>query len=677
MNKKENTPAQEVEELRQQLNDHSYRYYVLDQPSIPDVEYDRLYRQLQSLEKQYPQLISPDSPTQRVGDQPLEQFETVQHRLPMLSLNNAFNSDEIRAFEKRLSDRLKRQIKIQFVAEPKLDGLAVSLMYENGVLTQAATRGDGQSGENISQNVKTIASIPLHLRGKDYPQVIEVRGEVYMPLSGFKEYNQQARKNGDKELINPRNAAAGSLRQLDSRITAQRPLDIYCYGIGYREGAVEFTSQWQILTQLKSWGFRVNPEIEQVTGVEGIESYYQHLLSIRPKLNYEIDGAVLKVDDLHLQQELGFVAKAPRWAIAYKFPAQEEITILEDVEFQVGRTGAITPVARLKPVFVGGVTVSNATLHNMDEIKRMDVRRGDTVVVYRAGDVIPKVVRVVKERRPKGSRKIKLPQHCPICDADIIQIDGEAVARCSGGLACEAQRKQAIKHFASRKAIDIEGLGDKIVEQLVDRKLVSTVADLFQLSLEQIAGLERMAVKSGQNLLDALAKSKTTTLARFVYALGIREVGEATAQALSQHFGSLDAIKAASVDELQQVDDVGPIVAAHVERFFQQPHNLEVIDGLLAAGITWPDISPSTQSEEGPLSGRTYVVTGTLADMSREQAKEKLIQLGAKVSTSVSSKTHAVIVGESPGSKLVKAEKLALEILDEAQFRQLLRRYGL
>ncbi|PCJ21963.1 MAG: DNA ligase (NAD(+)) LigA [Gammaproteobacteria bacterium] len=659
--------------LRKELNELGYRYYVLDDPIVPDAEYDRLYRQLQQLESEHSDLITVDSPTQRVGGEPLGQFDSVTHRVPMLSLGNAFNDDEVDAFDLRLKNRLEIKESITYICEPKLDGLAVSLLYENGVLVQAATRGDGATGENITQNVKTIGSIPMQLRGESFPALIEIRGEIFMPLDGFNAFNEQARRKDEKVLVNPRNGAAGSLRQLDSKVTKTRPLDMYCYGLGYLDDEEwRFTSHSEVLKQLGDWGFKVNPEIRLCSTVDEITAFHQHLIQVRGSLNYDIDGLVIKVDDLALQQRLGFVAKAPRWAIAYKFPAQEEITRLLGVEFQVGRTGAVTPVARLEPVFVGGVTVSNATLHNMDEIERMDVRPGDTVVVYRAGDVIPKIVRVVKERRPEGAQKVVRPTECPVCGSGIVQAEGEVLARCGAGLSCQAQVKEAIKHFASRKAMDIDGLGDKLVEQLVDAGLVSSVADLYTLALEPIAALDRMAEKSAGNLLKALEVSKATQLGKFIFSLGIREVGETTAQSLSDHFCALGPLKDADLDELQKVDDVGPVVAAYVEKFFRQEHNLDVIDGLVSAGVHWPHVEKPESDVVLPLAGQTYVITGSFSNRGRDEMKQALVLLGAKVSGSVSKKTHAVIVGDSPGSKLAKAEKLDIKVMNEADFEKLI-----
>ena len=674
----DNDVHQHIAQLRKTLNRASYQYYVLDDPSLPDAEYDRLFKELQQLEKSHPDLITPDSPTQRVGAAPLAAFDQVTHEVPMLSLDNAMNEAEFAAFYERVSGLLNKPETIRFACEPKLDGLAVSLVYENGVLVRGATRGDGSVGENITLNVRTIPSVPLRLNLADDevpPPVLEVRGEVYMPKAGFEKLNEQARQNDEKTFVNPRNAAAGSLRQLDPKITAKRPLEFCCYSLGRIEGAQlpEFHSA--ILQQFGKWGFKTNPEMAVVDGVQGCLDYYEQLAQKRNDLNYEIDGIVFKVDSLALQQRLGFISRAPRWAVARKFPAQEEMTLLEDVEFQVGRTGAITPVARLQPVFVGGVTVSNATLHNMDEVERLNVRIGDTVVIRRAGDVIPQVVKVITEKRPAQTQAIQLPQACPVCGSHVERIEGEAVARCSGGLVCAAQRKEAIKHFASRKAMDIDGLGDKIVEQLVDEGQIESFADLYHLKADTIASLERMGPKSADNLVNAIAASKQTTLPKFLYALGIREVGVATAQNLAQHFGDLRVLVRADQAALEAVDDVGPIVAKHVLHFFSEPHNQRVIDQLVALGIQWPVVEKKS-TDELPLNGQTYVVTGTLAAMGRDQAKALLQQLGAKVAGSVSAKTHALVAGEKAGSKLTKAQDLGIDVLDETAFLALLEKHG-
>lgn len=659
-----------VTQLRAELEEHNYRYYVLDTPTIPDAEYDRLLRELQTLEQRYPELIIPDSPTQRVGATPLKSFQEVQHEMPMLSLDNAFDETEVRAFARRISERLGSTDHLSYCCEPKLDGLAVSILYSDGKLIQAATRGDGYTGEAITSNIRTIPSIPLHLRGNDYPKTLEVRGEVFMPKAGFEALNQHAKQHGEKIFANPRNAAAGSLRQLDPTITAQRPLAFFCYGIGVVTGKKMPLRHSEILQQLQTWGLRINPATKVVADIDGCLQYYQTIAKKRANLPYEIDGVVYKVDTIDLQQQLGYVARAPRWAIAHKFPAQEELTQIEAVEFQVGRTGTLTPVARLKPVLVGGVTVSNATLHNMDEIQRKDVHIGDTVIVRRAGDVIPEVVSVVLAQRPPHAKKIKLPSHCPVCGTEVIRLADEAAARCSGGLYCSAQVKEAIKHFASRKALDINGLGDKLVDQLVELKLISKVSDLYALTVAELTQLERMGAKSAENLYAALQKSKTTTLPRFLYALGIREVGEATALALAQHFQSLEKIMAAEEEVLQQVADVGPVVASHVATFFQQAHNVEIVNKLIHHGIHWPAIKSSSTTQS--LSGKTFVLTGTLNQMTRDQAKARLQQLGAKVSGSVSQKTSYVVAGSDPGSKLTDAKKLGVAILNEEEFIKLL-----
>ncbi|WP_462159325.1 NAD-dependent DNA ligase LigA [Pseudoalteromonas sp. GB56] len=668
------TPEQQVAQLRTTLEEHNYNYYVLDNPSIPDVEYDRLMRELQALETAHPQLLTPDSPSQKVGGEALSKFSQVTHQVPMLSLDNAFDEDEFNAFNKRIQDRLAVNHEQVFCCEPKLDGLAVSILYRDGVLVQAATRGDGQVGENITENVKTIRNIPLKLRG-DFPQELEVRGEVFMDLAGFHRLNDQAKENDGKVFANPRNAAAGSLRQLDSKITAKRPLMFYAYSMGQVTGAELANGHYEQLHQLKEWGLPLCPETKLVKGASEAIAYYQDILTRRGDLKYEIDGVVIKVNDKDAQEQLGFVARAPRWAIAFKFPAQEEITVLQDVEFQVGRTGAITPVARLAPVYVGGVTVSNATLHNGDEIARLGVKVGDTVVVRRAGDVIPQITQVVLERRPDDAKDIVFPEHCPVCDSHVERIEGEAVARCSGGLVCGAQRKEAIKHFASRKAMDIDGLGDKIVEQLVERELIHTPAELFQLRQGHFESLERMGPKSAANLVTALEAAKTTTLAKFIYSLGIREVGEATAQNLANHYLSLDAIMVASIDNLQEVSDVGEIVAKHIHSFFSEESNQKVVAALLEEGINWPALEVKNESEQ-PLTGLTYVVTGTLSNISRNDAKARLQALGAKVAGSVSAKTHALIAGEKAGSKLTKATELGIDVLSEDDLIALLAQHG-
>lgn len=662
---------QRVAELREQLNLHNYRYYVLDDPQVPDSEYDRLMRELQSLEQQFPDLIVPDSPTQRVGAQPLDGFDEVRHRIPMLSLGNAFSDTDMLDFDRRVRERLDETGEIIYTAEPKLDGLAISLRYESGVLVQAATRGDGSRGEDVTQNVRTISSVPLRLLGDDWPEVLEVRGEIYMPLAGFERLNERARVNGEKGFANPRNAAAGSLRQLDPKITAQRPLAMYCYGFGEISDGPLAATQSESIRRLTDWGLRISPEMRTVEGAAGCLDYYREMGERRAALDYEIDGVVFKVDSLEQQQRLGFVSRAPRWAIAQKFPAQEEMTRLLAIEIQVGRTGALTPVARLEPVTVAGVTVTNATLHNEEEIRRKDIRVGDMVIIRRAGDVIPQVVRSIPEQRSSELPQFQMPKQCPVCGSDVIRDTDEAVVRCSGGLFCPAQRRQAIKHFAARRAMDIEGLGDKLVDQLVTLGMVETPADLFHLQLAALEGMERMGRKSAENLLAALEKSKRTSLGRFLFALGIREVGEATAQSLANHFGDLEPIMQADIDALLQVSDVGPVVAEHVFTFFRQAHNKEVIEALIRAGLHWEPIAvPDLASQ--PLAGKVFVITGTLSQP-RDEIKQRLIALGAKVTGSVSKKTDYLIAGADAGSKLTKAETLGIAILDEAGLSRLLK----
>ena len=663
---------QQISAIRDEINHHNYRYYVLDDPEVTDQHYDQLMRKLQALEVEYPELITADSPTQRVGAEISQQFESVQHKIPMLSLENAFDVVEMQSFHQRLQDILDVQSDLDFCVEPKLDGLAVSLIYQQGRLLRAATRGDGRSGENITLNARTIKSIPLALIGDDIPALIEVRGEVYMPLKGFAELNSNQLENGARVFANPRNAAAGSLRQLDPRITATRPLSFCSYAIGDSEGINLPDNQFDQMQLLATLGLPISPLIKKVTGLKQCEDYYQHLQEQRASLAFEIDGVVFKLNPVVQQQQAGFVSRAPRWAIAWKFPAQEVMTQLLDVEFQVGRTGALTPVARLAPVVVGGVTVSNATLHNMDEIRRKDIRVGDSVIVRRAGDVIPEVVSVVMQDRKSSFAIPEMPRQCPVCESDVIQVEGQAAWRCSGGLVCAAQRKEAIKHFASRKAMDIDGLGDKLIEQMVDLNLLNSVADLYTLNLEQIAGLERMAEKSASNLLQALENSKKTTLPRFIYALGIREVGEATAEALARHFTQLEALQQADLEQLIAVEDVGPVVSQNIVLFFSQPENQQVIEQLLSAGIHWDKIE-AVAAQQATLAGNTYVITGTLENYSRQQAAELLKQRGAKVSSSVSKKTTAVIAGDKPGSKVEKAQQLGVDVLDEAGFEHLVR----
>ncbi len=681
------SPQQQADALRRQLNHHNYRYYVLDDPEIPDAEYDRLFHELRALEAAHPELVTPDSPTQRVGGEAVSAFASVRHEVPMLSLDNVFSAEEFADFDRRARERLGELLGpaggdlfaepvITYCAEPKLDGLAISLLYENGVLVRGATRGDGATGEDITHNVRTIATVPLRLNADTPPKRLEVRGEIVMPRAGFMKLNEQQAARGEKTFANPRNAAAGSLRQLDPRITAQRPLEFYAYSVVQAEGMTLPGAHHDILKTVEQLGFRLSREIRRGDGVVFVQAYHDDVLARRDALPYEIDGIVIKVDSIRFQQELGFVSRAPRWATAYKFPAQEALTTVEAIEFQVGRTGALTPVARLAPVFVGGVTVSNATLHNFDEIERMDVRVKDTVVIYRAGDVIPKVVRVLPERRPADSVPVLLPVQCPVCGSDIERPEDEAIARCSGGLFCPAQQKEALKHFVSRRAMDIEGLGDKWIEQLVDQGLIRSSADLYVLTRDHLLPLERMGEKSADNLLAAIARSRETTLPRFLYALGIREVGEATALLLARHFGRLDALMAADEAALQQVPDVGPVVAASIARFFRQPHNLEVIARLRELGVHWPDLEAEADRPQ-PLAGQTWVLTGALSALSRDQAKERLQQLGAKVSGSVSKKTHCVVAGEAAGSKLADAEKHGVTVIDEAALLALLAEHGL
>ena len=659
--------------LRDELDRHAHQYYVLDNPLITDSEYDRLMRELLQLEADHPEWVTVDSPSQRVGGAVQAAFSQVRHEMSMLSLDNAFSDDEIKAFDQRIKDRIKSNADIEYACEPKLDGIAVSLLYENGVLVRGATRGDGRSGEDISANVRTIGSIPLRLLGKGYPARLEVRGEIYMPKAGFEKLNQQARDKNEKTFVNPRNAAAGSLRVLDSRITAQRPLEMCCYGVGIVEGGKLPGKHFDVVRCLGDWGLRINNEMAVVKNIDACLAYYQQLEKKRNRLPYDIDGIVYKVNDLALQEQLGFIAKAPRWAVARKFPAQEEMTRVVDVEFQVGRTGAVTPVARLEPVFVGGVTVSNATLHNMDEIERLDLRIGDTVIIRRAGDVIPQVAQVVKEKRAGSPRKIQLPRLCPVCSSPVARMEGEAVARCTGGLTCPAQLKESIKHFASRRAMDIEGLGDKLVEQMVDEKLIGSVADLYRLQAGQIAGLERMGAKSAQNLLQALEKSKSTSLARFIYALGIREVGEATAATLADHFSSLDNLASANEETLLTVPDVGPVVSRFIREFFTQKKHLQLIQQLRELGVHWQE--GQVRAANLPLQGMTCVLTGTLEHMSRDEAKDQLQSLGAKVAGSVSKQTSLVIAGPGAGSKLDKARELGIETIDEEGFLALLQQH--
>ena len=659
---------QQIDTLRQDLRRYEYEYHVLDNPTIPDAEYDRLFHQLKALEAAHPELITADSPTQRVGAKPLSGFAQIRHEIPMLSLDNAFSDEEFYAFVKRIEDRLIRlPDPLTFCCEPKLDGLAVSILYVNGVLTQAATRGDGTTGEDITANIRTIRNIPLQLLMDNPPARLEVRGEVFMPHAGFERLNQQALEKGEKTFANPRNAAAGSLRQLDPKITSKRPLVLNAYGIGIAEGVDLPNTHYERLQWLKSIGIPVNPEIRLCNGTDEVLDFYRDIQNKRSSLGYDIDGTVLKINDIALQEKLGFISKAPRWAIAYKFPAQEELTRLNDVEFQVGRTGAITPVAKLEPVFVAGVTVSNATLHNGDEIERLDIAIGDTVVIRRAGDVIPQIIGVLHDRRPADARPIVFPETCPVCDSAIVRIEGEAVARCTGGLFCAAQRKEALKHFVSRKAMDIDGVGGKLIEQLVDRELVHTPADLFKLDLTTLTRLERMGAKSAENALASLEKAKNTTLARFIFALGIREVGEATALNLANHFKTLEALQNADLEALQQVPDVGEVVANRILAFWHEPHNVAVVNDLIAQGVHWETVE-TKEVAENRFKGKTVVLTGTLTQMGRNEAKALLQDMGAKVSGSVSAKTDFVIAGDAAGSKLTKAQELGVTVLTEEEF---------
>lgn len=666
--------AVQINSLREQIREHNYRYYVLDDPQITDAEYDRLFSALQQLEQQYPELVTADSPTSRIGNKPEKGFAQVGHELPMLSLSNAFSDEAVVAFVKRVCDRLGCQDNIEFVAEPKLDGLAVSLIYKDGLLTQAATRGDGSTGEDITANIKTVKSVPLRLRGDFDSTKIEARGEVIMTHAGFKELNrQQDELETGKRYVNPRNAAAGSLRQLDPAVTAARPLEIYFYSLDQAVGIRrQFSTHAQRLAFIRDAGLRVNPLLKIVKGAKGCISAYQQFVKMRKSLSYDIDGVVYKVNRLDYQNSLGFVARAPRWALAHKFPAQEQTTTVNSIEVQVGRTGVITPVARLKPVFVGGVTVSNATLHNKSEIERQGIRVGDTVVIRRAGDVIPEVVKVITEKRPAKSKPFVFPTRCPVCGSEIVYEDSDIIARCSGGLYCKAQLVEGIKHFASRKAMDIEGLGSKLVEQLVEEGFINTVADIYRLDKDSVINLERMAEKSAQNLIDAIEKSKSTTFAKFLYALGITHVGETTAQALAEEFTDLASLESADIDQLQSVDDIGPVVARSVVNFFREDHNRQVIEALVRSGIHWPKIEKVAISEDHVFYDKTLVITGTLSQP-REFFSSLIKQFGGKVTSSVSKNTDFVLLGDNPGSKAEKAQRLGIEIIDEERFNQLLR----
>jgi len=663
--------VERARELRDRLHHHNYRYYALDDPEISDAEYDRLLRELQDLEAEHPEVVTPDSPTQRVGHPPLEKFDTGHHLQPMLSLDNAFNAGEMAEFDRRVRERLETAAPVRYCAEPKLDGLAVNLLYEDGVFTRGLTRGDGTTGEDVSVNLRTVDALPLRLQASEPPRRLEVRGEVYMTRGGFEELNRRQAERGAKTFANPRNAAAGSLRQLDSRITAERPLWLCCYSVGTLDGAGLPPSQYETLEWLRGLGFPVSPERRRVDGLEAAQAVHDELAERRAELACEIDGVVFKVDDLRAQRELGFVARAPRWAIAWKFPAEEQVTVLRTVDFQVGRTGTVTPVAKLEPVTVAGARVSNATLHNMDELERKDIHVGDTVIIRRAGDVIPEVVRVLADKRPPDARKPGMPAACPVCGSAVVRQEGQVAHRCTGGLYCGAQRREAIRHFASRRALDIDGMGERIIDQLVERGLVEHVDQLFHLDRDALARLDRLAEKSAANLVAAIDAARHTTLARFIYALGIREVGEATARALASHFGSLQRIMAASEDELVAVPDIGPVVAHSIRTFFDQPHNREVIDGLIRAGVTWDESEPADTAHQ-PLAGHTYVLTGSFDGLTREQARERLQALGAKVTGSVSKRTTAVIAGADPGSKVERARELGVDILAEPDLERLL-----
>ncbi|KZY55582.1 DNA ligase (NAD(+)) LigA [Oleiphilus sp. HI0068] len=673
MSKSIDASRSRANELNQLLSRYAYQYYVLDDPSVPDSEYDRLFKELQDIEAAYPELISADSPTQRVGGQPLDKFAQIEHKIPMLSLDNAFSADDLQAFDSRLHARLSGSATISYVAEPKLDGVAVSLFYKQGKLIYGATRGDGKVGEDITHNVRTINSIPLRLLGSGFPDELEVRGEIFMPLVSFNRLNEEAQTNGDKLFVNPRNAAAGSLRQLDSKVTAKRQLKMCAYSVGYSSGLGLPSSHFSTLEKLNEWGFVVNSDMQQLQNIEECIAYCEMLSDKRSSLDYEIDGIVFKVDDFAAQMELGFVARAPRWAVAYKFPAQEELTVLESVDFQVGRTGVLTPVARLKPVFVGGVTVSNATLHNMDEVKRLQIRVGDTVVIRRAGDVIPKVVRCVKERRPPDSVDIVLPKCCPVCDSPVeIEEDG-VLARCSGTLVCGAQLKESIKHFASRKAMDIDGLGDKLIDQLIDKELIQDVSDLYRLDAKNLALLERMGEKSAKNIVSAIEISKRCTLAQFIFALGIPEVGETTAELLAEQFEKLERLMQASKEQLIALNDIGPIMADNIFTFFQFENNQQKISQLIELGVSPAPLIVPKQSFESAFKDKKVVITGTLPSMGRDQMKALLKENGAKVQSSVSSKTDYLIAGDAAGSKLDKAAKLGVEVLNEEQVLSLVK----
>jgi DNA ligase (NAD+) len=680
--------------LRRQIDDANHRYYVLDDPSIPDAEYDRLMRELEDLEVAHPELAAPDSPTRHVGARASGGFAQVRHALPMLSLSNAFSDDEVAAFVRRIAQTLGRaDDELSFSAEPKLDGLAISLRYEAGAFVQGATRGDGAVGEDVTANLRTVRAIPLKLRGKGWPGVLEVRGEVYMPKAAFDAFNERARKRGDRTLANPRNGAAGSLRQLDPAVTASRPLAFYAYAVGeVRDGKLP-ASHSATLDSLREWGLPVSPQVKQAKGLEGLLDYYHLMGRQRDALPYDIDGVVYKLDRYDQQNEMGFVSRAPRWALAHKYPAQEKSTIIDAIEINIGRTGAATPFAVMQPVQVGGVTVTKATLHNMDQVARLDVRAGDTVIVRRAGDVIPEVVRVNLELRPPGTKAWRMPAHCPVCGSAIAREEGEVVARCTGGLVCAAQRRSAIVHFASRRAMDIDGLGERYIEDLITFDYLHSIADLYKLTVDDFVAMKRrgeerdgvvpetvragkIATRWAENLVDAIEASKATTLERFLYALGIADVGEATAKTLARHFGMLDGLMHASEAELTEVSDVGPIMASHIAAFFAEPRNRDAIAALKKAGVHWKESAPRRRAE-GPLAGQTVVLTGSLSSLTRDEAKDRLEALGAKVAGSVSKKTSFVVAGEAAGSKLDKAEALGVEVWGEAKLLDFLKTHGL
>jgi DNA ligase (NAD+) len=666
---------QRVARLRAEIDRHNYRYHVLDDPEVSDAEYDRLLTELRSVEADYPALVVPDSPTQRVGGAPVAAFAQVRHRMPMLSLDNAFAREDVIAFDRRVRERLETEREIAYACEPKLDGLAVSLTYRKGLLEVAATRGDGNVGEDVTHNVRTVKSVPLRLAGKSHPELLEVRGEVFMSIPGFREMNRLAAEKGEKTFVNPRNAAAGSLRQLDPKLAASRPLEVFFYGASVIEGRKMPGRHSEVLAMLRDLGLRTSPESRVVEGVDGLIGYYDDIGRRRSALRYQIDGVVYKVDALDLQRELGFVARAPRWALAHKFPADEEMTRVRAIEWQVGRTGALTPVARLDPVFVGGATVSNATLHNFEELRRKDVRVGDTIVLRRAGDVIPEIVKVIEEKRPADTPVAELPEKCPVCGSDVEREEGEAIARCTGALVCPAQLKESLRHFASRRAMDIEGLGSKLVDQLVELGLVKDAADVYRIGASQLAELDRMGEKSAEKLIGALERSKSTTLSRFLFALGIRDVGEATAESLARHFRTLGALRTATTADIEEVPDIGPVTAAHVHAFLAEPRNSRVIDDLGKLGVQWPEAA-APKARGGAFEGKTFVLTGRLASMSRDEAGDIIREMGGTVSGSVSKKTDYVVAGDDAGNKLRKATELGLSILDEDEFLKLAGRPG-